>query len=862
MCSSHSAAVAGNPTRQVLPKDLIPKHYKVSLEPDLKAFTYSGQVDIDLDVAKPTKSVSVNILDLTINSVKLGGKSPVDTKEDKDSQSVTWTFEDEISKPSTLTVTFDGTLNDQLAGFYRSVHKDENGETQVVATTQMEATDCRRAFPCFDEPALKATFDIVLIADKKYTALSNSDVKKTTDLDNGKVKTEFNTTPKMSTYLVAFVVGELRYVESDKFRVPVRVYATPGLEERCQFSADLAANTLAFFEKTFDVKYPLPKLDMIGIHDFSAGAMENWGLVTYRVVDLFYTEGKDSASTKTRVAEVVQHELAHQWFGNLVTMDWWDGLWLNEGFATWMSWYSCNHFFPDWKVWETYVSTSYQGCLDLDGLRSSHPVQVPVARADEISQIFDAISYLKGSCVIRMVSQYLGEDVFIKGISNYLKNHAYGNTTTDDLWNALSEVSGKDVKGQMDIWTRKIGYPILTVEEGGKVKVTQNRYLKTADVKADEDTTIYPVWLGVRNADGEVDHSKILNERSAELDLNQEFYKINADQNGIFRVKYPESRLAKLAEEGAKGSSGRLSVEDRIGLVCDLSALAGGYSKTSPLLGLIDNWKRSETEANVWSAMLSFIGKLQSTWTFEDPKVYDAIITFKEQVAVPKAKEVGWQFVKGEPIQQETLKADLFAASVSSGNKEFVDTALDMFSKGFDAINPNLRLSVFVAVSKYGTTEQWEQLLEHYTSGKFGVAGNDALQALGRTKNLELKRRVLGHLLDGTVRTQDVLYGLAGVSQDKEGIELAWKWTQSEWPRITEKFPASLGLLSRFVTTAGKFTTEQQLQSVEKFFSDKDLKGIDKQVEIAKDRIRSSIKWLSEDSKDVESWLRQQKYLS
>lgn len=860
MCSSRSANV---PNRVVLPSDVKPTHYRVRLEPDLEKFTFSGEVEISLDVATATNQVAVNILDLTIHSAEINGEKASESKHDGDAQSMTWTFPSQLvaGSQAKLKVAFDGTLNDQLAGFYRSVHKDENGKQQVVATTQMEATDCRRAFPCFDEPALKATFDIEMVADKKYTVLSNSDVKKTSELPSGKVLTQFNTTPKMSTYLVAFIVGELNYVESNDFRVPVRVYGTPGLEKKGQFSADLAAKTLKFFEETFGIEYPMPKCDMVGIHDFSAGAMENWGLITYRNVDVFFEEGVDSLSTKIRVAEVVQHELAHQWFGNLVTMEWWDGLWLNEGFATWMSWYSCNHFFPEWKVWESYVSKQLQGCLDLDGLRSSHPIQVPVKRADEIAQIFDAISYLKGSCVIKMISQFLGEDIFIKGIALYLKRHQYGNTTTDDLWNALAEVSGKDVKGQMDIWTRKVGYPLVTVEESGnELTLTQNRYLRTADVKPEENETVYPVVLGVRSANGKVDHTKVLSERTGKITIDGDFYKLNADQSSIYRVHYPTDRLLKLAEEGAKPHS-RLSVEDRVGLVTDLGALAGAYVPTSQLLTLIWTWK-NEQESTVWTSILSNIARIRQAWKFESAEVRDAFTKYREAVIVPMAKQVGHEFSASDSAQVASLKADLFAAAVGTGNKEFVDTALALYSKGVTNINANIRPTVFRAVAEYGTTAQWNELLEIYTSGAYGATGNEALSSLGSTKDMALRQKALDFILDGTVRTQDSYRAIGGVAHDAAGQELAWKWLQTKYDDLIKTFPPGLNLLSHIISSAtAGFTKQEQLSDIEKFFSGRDLKGIDQALNIAKDRVRASINWLGKDAGDVKDWLVKHQFL-
>ena len=514
-----------------------------------------------------------------------------------------------------------------MAGFYRSSYKDRDGSTKYIATTQMEPTDARRAFPCFDEPALKAHYTITLVADKSHTCLSNMDQASEKEVDSkitgGKRKAiKFNETPLMSTYLLAFIVGELNQIETNSFRVPVRVFATPDKDiEHGRFSLDLAARTLDFYEKTFDSKFPLPKMDMVAIPDFSAGAMENWGLITYRVVDVLYDEKTSGALTKQRVAEVVQHELAHQWFGNLVTMDFWDGLWLNEGFATWMSWYSCNKFYPEWHVWQSYVTDTLQGALSLDSLRSSHPIEVPVKRADEINQIFDAISYSKGSCVLRMISKYLGEQTFMEGIRRYLKKHAYGNTQTGDLWAALSDASGKPVEEVMDVWTKNVGYPVVSVtenEQSNSIHVEQHRFLRTGDVKPEEDKTLFPVFLGLRTKDG-VDEDLTLSKREHEFHLpNLDFFKLNADHSGIYRTSYTPERLAKL---GQAAKAGLLTVEDRAGMIADAGALASsGYQRTSGILSLLKNFD-GETEFVVWSELLSRISSIRAAWVFEAEKV-------------------------------------------------------------------------------------------------------------------------------------------------------------------------------------------------------------------------------------------------
>lgn len=597
-----------------------------------------------------------------------------------------------------------------MAGFYRSTYKKEDGTEGILATTQMEATDARRSFPCFDEPALKATFTVTLVADKNLTCLSNMDVASETEAHSGKKAVKFNKSPLMSTYLVAFIVGELNYIETNDFRVPVRVYAPPGQDiEHGRFSLNLAAKTLAFYEKVFGIEFPLPKMDQVAIPDFAQGAMENWGLITYRVVDLLLDEKSSGAATKERVAEVVQHELAHQWFGNLVTMDWWEGLWLNEGFATWASWYSCNAFYPEWKVWETFVTDSLQGGLALDSLRSSHPIEVPVKRADEINQIFDAISYMKGSCVLRMVSTYLGEDVFLEGVRKYLKKHAYGNTQTGDLWASLAEVSGKQVEEVMASWTKQIGFPVVTVSDSGSdaIHVKQNRFLRTGDVKPEEDQVLYPVLLGLRTKEG-VDRSLILDKREADFKVpSTDFFKLNADHTSPYRTSYSPERLAKL---GKAAKDGLLSVEDRAGMIADAGALAqSGYQKTSGVLSLLKGFD-SETEFVVWNEIIARLTAMQGAWIFEDKAVRDGLENFQRSLVSSKAHAMGWQFSDNDGHVEQQFKAMLFGSAGLSGDEQIITAAKDMFSKYMagdkNALHPNIRGSVFAMALKYGGKDE------------------------------------------------------------------------------------------------------------------------------------------------------------
>jgi aminopeptidase 2 len=797
---------------------------------------------ISLNVLEDTNSISLNVNDIDIHSTTVLANGAVVTSSpevtyDSDKQVTTVKFAETIPAGSKaqLKQTFTGHLNDKLAGFYRSSYQTPTGEKKYIASTQMEPTDARRAFPCFDEPALKAEFTITLIADKHLTCLSNMDVASESEIVsklNGKNKkaVKFNKSPLMSTYLVAFIVGELNYIESNAFRVPVRVYATPDQDiEHGRFSLDLAARTLPFYEKAFNSEYPLPKMDMIAIPDFSAGAMENWGLVTYRIVDLLLDEKTSGASVKERIAETVQHELAHQWFGNLVTMDFWDGLWLNEGFATWMSWYSCNAFFPEWKVWQSYVIDSLQSALSLDSLRSSHPIEVPVKRADEINEIFDAISYSKGSSVLRMISKYLGEDTFIKGVRNYIKKHAYGNTQTGDLWAALADASGKPVEEVMDIWTKNVGYPVVQVTENtsaGTLKLKQNRFLRTGDVRPEEDRTLYPVFLALRTRDG-VDEGLVFDKREAEFKVpDLDFFKLNADHSGLYRTSYSPDRLEKL---GKAAKEGLLTVEDRAGMVADAGALAAaGYQKTSGLLSLLKGFN-TESEYIVWNEMLSRIGTVRAAFLFEDRKIRDGLKAFQRSLVSAKARELGWQFSEKDGHILQQFKALMFGVAGMADDPVVVAAAKDMFKRFAEgdrsAIHPNIRGSVFSIALKNGGEKEYEVVLDRFRHAPTSDEKNTALRCLGATEDVRLIQRTLQLASSEEVRNQDIYMPLASLRGHPQGVQERWNWMKGNWEALVERFPASLGMLGNVIqiSTSG-FCREEQLKDVEDFFGPKDKK--------------------------------------
>ena len=557
---------------------------------------------------------------------------------------------------ASLALVFKGCLNDKMAGFYRSKYTSQDGEERYMAVTQFEATDARRAFPCWDEPARKATFSVEMVVPDGRKALSNMPVVSSEELAAGGTTVVFDKTPIMSTYLLAFVVGEFEKItDKTESGVEVNVWTPMGLTAEGEFPMMVACKTLDYFTKFFDEAYPLPKMDMIAISDFAAGAMENWGLVTYRSTLLLYNEARTSLVDKQRIAYVVCHELAHQWFGNLVTMEWWTHLWLNEGFATWVGWLAVDHIFPEWKIWEQFIGNEFESALELDSLRSSHPIEVECKTSADVNEIFDAISYSKGASVIRMLVSVLSVETFQTGLRIYLKKHKYGNALSEDLWDALTVASKQDVKALMNTWTRETGYPVLKLslaEDGDTVVGEQQRFFATGPTS--EETPTWPIPLGAFGANGAVGE-KIWKAKQgpigATLTGSGGWIKANATLNTLYRVGYSNDLLAKLSPHVKT-----LSATDRVGLVSDAFALAkAGYGDTVETLQLLANYK-GETSYIVLSAIRSGFADLQSIMFQQPAAIQAGLKRFSLKLFAPVMETLGWDVVPDEPHEHSMLR--------------------------------------------------------------------------------------------------------------------------------------------------------------------------------------------------------------
>ncbi|KAI9716983.1 MAG: hypothetical protein M1828_007497 [Chrysothrix sp. TS-e1954] len=875
--------------RDTLPKSVRPSHYAISLTNLTLGppWSYQGSVRIDVDVKESTKEVVLNAHQLEIEEAHAYAtkSDPIKASRidyDEKAQRATLSFPQALPTTSEaqLLLKFKGTMNNQMAGFYRSKYKPtvtpaksvpHDDEYHYMFSTQFESCSARMAFPCFDEPNLKASFDVELEIPEDQVALSNMPEKETKKGSKDGLKmVSFDRSPVMSTYLLAWAFGDFEYVEDHTRRkykgknLPVRVYSTRGLKEQGRYALEHAHKVIDLFSDVFRIEYPLPKSDLLAVHEFSHGAMENWGLVTYRTTAVLYDEKTSDQRFKNRIAYVVAHELAHQWFGNLVTMDWWSELWLNEGFATWVGWFAVDHLHPEWNVMAQFVTEGMQMAFDLDSLRSSHPIEVPVRDALEVEQVFDHISYLKGSSIIRMLSAHVTQEKFLLGVSNYLKAHAYGNATTNDLWKALSEASGKDVKTFIDPWIRKIGFPVLTVaEEPGQISVRQSRFLSTGDVKSEDDETIWWLPLGLQTAsEASADTTKALTVKEDTIrQVDEKFYKLNKDQTGFYRTNYPPARLAKLGE-----AKDQLSIQDKIGLIGDASALAiSGDATTTGLLSFIENFQ-GEDNFLVWSQITSSLGTVRSVFS-DNEKISKGLKNFTLKLVTSATDKLGWDFPPNEDYLTSQLRALLIGTAGMAGHESIISESKRRYTlyteeNDTSAIHPSLRGPVWrIAIAEGGQKEY--DAMKHLFQTTSSIDGKEiALQAMGRVPSPRLAIDYFTFLMSEAVPIQDVHSGANSLAVNPKARLILWQMIEIRWDHVKKRIGGNSVVMDRFLRMSlSNFADKGVGEDIEYFFGSKDNSGYDRGLGVVKDTIQGNARYKERDTAVVEEWLGARGYL-
>lgn len=835
-----------------------PERYTLTLKPDLEAFTFSGNEKIALIVDKQVKEITLHSKDIKIITAEVTQKKHSQFAHtisyDIERETATLKFTSLLPKGTlVLSLVFEGSISDSLRGFYKSAYVVD-GVTKHLATTQFEATDARRAFPCFDEPAQKAVFDVTLIIPGTHTAISNTLPETIEEHEAGYKLVHFAPSPRMSTYLLAFIIGEFEYVEgrTKPDGTQVRVFTTKGKKHQAQFALDVAIKSLEFYNTYFDIPYPLPTLDLIAIPDFESAAMENWGAVTFRETAILVDEKNSSLSNKQWVAIVIAHELAHQWFGNLVTMKWWTDLWLNEGFASYMENYCIDHMFPEWHVWDLYLADRYSVALRLDALAHSHPIEVTVHHPDEINEIFDMVSYAKGSAVIRQLAEYLGDTTFRDGLRHYLKKHSYGNTDTVDLWNAFEKVSKKPVKQIMQSWTKKTGYPLVTLMHTKNGFTAKQERFFSSRISAKKNTE-KTVWHIPFHYESNAEVIKILATKKSVPLIGTSIGKVNLGEGSFIRTRYDTATLKRLMSEVHTGT---LDTKDRLGLIRDVFALAeGGYISTVDALQFSTAYK-NETEYIVWSELASALQRVHNIIAGESSRAL--FHTYARTLFSPLAEKMSFEHKKGEQHSDTFLRNLALSSAAYYGDKIVIQKAKALFkNRENNPIRADIRSVVYGIVASHGGTKEYNQFKKLFLTEDLHEEKDRYARALTVFTDKTLLAKTLTFTLSKDVRAQDAPFMIASVWQNTNGRELTWQFVRHNWNILLKRYGEGGHFLSRLISPLGTHIRTQDATDAKKFFKMNSAPGADRTLEQIYERIYSNAAWLKSDKKSIEKWLTQ-----
>jgi puromycin-sensitive aminopeptidase len=778
-----------------LPRAVLPSQYDIELAPDLDQAAFTGSVSIDVNVTEPADTIWLNAAEIDITAAEI---------EDASGQRTTFTdvaLEAETERlrlglgrtvpegAYRLHLTFHGILNDKLRGFYRSVFQDEDGNEHVIATTQFETTDARRAFPCFDEPELKAVFGVTLIVPAGQFAVSNAPMIDEVPMADGRRKLVFADTMKMSTYLVAFCIGPFEATAPvDVDGVPLRIVHPVGKGHLTDYALEVGAFSLRHFTQYYGIPYPDQKLDLVAIPDFAFGAMENVGCVTFREVLLLIDRQQATQPELMRAADVIAHEIAHMWFGDLVTMRWWNGIWLNEAFATFMATMAADAFNVNWQRWVQF-SLERSAAFEVDSLERTRPIEYPVNSPQDANGMFDLLTYEKGGAVLRMLEQYMGEAAFRDGVRHYLNIHQYGNTETNDLWDAIEEVTDEPARRIMDSWIFQRGFPLISVDSGagGKVTIQQRRFCFTPLA---EDTTRWSVPVGLRyGRGGEVAEQRALLESDAiNIDLGGEvdWLVVNAGGHGFYRVRYAPSWLQQLTPVMMQ----HLQPIERYGLVDDTwaSVLAGSTSAVD-FLNFAQGFS-GETDLDVWTVLASCLSQLDRLLDGAPRQRYQAIL---RELYGPALARLGWEPRPDDASRTLELRGLLIRSLAIAGqDQDALAACRDLHATYLEdrsSVEPNIAAAVAAAVASAGSRADYTAFVDRFKHAATPQEERRYQTLLAAFPGVEEMASTLAMTLNGEVRTQDAPYLVAQCMRNREQGVQAWRFVVDHWEQMLDTYP-------------------------------------------------------------------------
>jgi len=770
-----------------LSRAVLPRRYDLVLQPDLDAGTFTGSEAVLLEVAEPVDEIVLNAAELGIGEGRLegpGGTLEVtEVRLDAENERAHLRLSGRAEPGEwTLRLAFSGALSERMDGFYRSTYQGEAGATRTIGTTQFESTDARRAFPCWDEPDLKAVFGVTLVAVQGQLAISNGPEIGREPAGDGRVRVRFGDTMPMSTYLVAFVVGPLEVTEPmDVDGIPLRIVHQPGKGHLTDFALEVGAFCLRFFAEYYDIPYPAEKLDMVALPDFAQGAMENLGCITYRESLLLADRSKATQPELAAIADVIAHEVAHMWFGDLVTMRWWNGIWLNEAFATFMELVAVDAYRPDWERWSQFLRTR-SVAFEIDALQSTRPIEYEVHSPDEASGMFETLTYTKGAAVLRMLEQYLGPERFRDGIRRYLDQHRYGNTETHDLWDAIEAATGEPVRRIMDGWILKGGYPEISTELAeGVVRLAQRRYVLTG--KAGHDTWEVPLLV---RAGGKTAPVLVEPSGTSVPEPGEGPVVVNAGAHAFARVRYDEMLLARIT-----GALDELSADERTQLVDDTwASVVAGRGSAAAFCRFAAAFE-SETEYPVWQALLQGLGWCER---FLEGAPRERYRSFVRSLVRPALDRVGWEPREGERDLAKPLRGTLVTSLGVLGadpNAAALAREIEAEARRGEPVDASLASAAVAVLAATGSEQEYEAFLRARAEAATPQEQLRYLYSLSDFRDAALVERTVAMALTDEIRSQNAPGVLARAVANREHGERAWALVKERWAEIEQRLAPS-----------------------------------------------------------------------
>jgi aminopeptidase N len=839
-----------------LPKDIVPRHYSLHLQPDLEKLITKGKVEIEIEALKPTRQIVLNALDLEISAASITinkRKVSLEPKANAEAQTVTFALPEPLAPGKyTLNIEFTGHLREQAQGLYYVRYATDAGK-KLMLCSQMEPADARRMFPCWDEPVFRARFEPTMVVPEKHVTVSNMPIKAQKSLDGDLKELHFEATPPMASYLVVMVSGELESIEDSMDGTQMHVYTTEGKKEQGRYALESAKKILGYYNNYFGVKFPLPKLDQIAVPGGFGGAMENWGGIVYNESILLFDPKNSSLGTRQTVFEVMAHEMAHQWFGDLVTTAWWDNLWLNEGFASWMGTKCSDHFNPEWQLWLG-AGGAKSGVMRRDSLRTTHPILQPVTNENQANDAFDDITYIKGQSFLRMLENYLGEGPFREGLRIYMSKHRYSSTTTADLWAALDKASGKPVSALSAGWTEQPGLPVVSVSSDCKdgkaiVRLEQERFT-VQDPQAKPLQWMVPVALAdvSRPGNGRVELLEGKSKTVTFLNCDA-LVKANFGNAGYYRVSYAPAHLKKLATRMHS-----FPPEERMNMLGDAWAMVEAQrASATNYLDLVAAL-RGETNATIWQGVL---GRLDYFDWLERTQPGRAAYRLRMiDLVRPQLERLGWDQRPGEPAPDTLLRSSLISTLGNFGDKEVIASAQERFRKFLeqpDSLAPNLRPCVMELVGRYSDRTTYDQLHKLARSAKSTEERERYYGAMAAALDPALAELTLPISLSDETVPQEALRLVPGVAHGGEQPELAWKFAREHMPQLlarTEEFTRNFYV----PVIMSAFGDAAHADELEQYVRENSPKGMTKAKEIAEGmRLASAIR--DRELPGIDNWI-------